>query len=88
MNIEKQAVRVAVVSSIADLLGEPVESIGESDNLVDDLGLDSVSAAQLLVAIESKLSWRVPEGSERQLMDATRVGDLVEVVAGLASPTP
>src|SRR5688572_27969287 len=49
MNIKKHVVQVAVVSSIADVLGEPVESIGESDNLVDDIGLDSVSAAQLLV---------------------------------------
>jgi hypothetical protein len=52
MNIKKHVVRVAVVSSIADVLGEPVESIGESDNLVDDLGLDSVSAAQLLPVAE------------------------------------
>jgi acyl carrier protein len=86
MSSDRPVVRAAVVGALAEILREPPASILDSQDLVGDLGLDSLNAAQLLVAIERRLSWRVPEGYERELMGAIRVADLVEIVARLRLP--
>jgi acyl carrier protein len=76
-------VRSAVISAVAEVTREPAGAIRDTHHLLNDLGVDSISAANLLVAIEERLSFRVPDGSEAQLVDVKSVGELVEVISTL-----
>lgn len=65
-----------VVAVLADKLGRPPRSIRLDDDLVRDLGIDSMSMAELTVLTEQAAGVRIP-GNE--LLDAQTVGDLVRL---------
>jgi phthiocerol/phenolphthiocerol synthesis type-I polyketide synthase C len=73
------SLREAVVASIAELIGERPDRINDNDRLTD-LGVDSMVAVNLLVAIEGRVGMRLPEGSEVPLMESQTVLELVEKV--------
>ena len=71
-------VRSALVESIAELTRSSANRISDGDDLIEDLGVDSMVVANLLMAIEDKLGVKLPSGSESSLVGARTVGDLTE----------
>jgi acyl carrier protein len=78
MSISRTSIRTAVVESLGMLLGIDAAGIVDGDNLVKQLGLDSLNAANCVVEIEERLGTRVPEGREGELVDVTTVGELID----------
>jgi acyl carrier protein len=67
-----------VVAVLADRLGKPPSSIRLEDDLLLDLGIDSLSMAEMTVLAEQAVGSRFPAS---ELIDACTVGDLVRVLA-------
>ena len=68
---------VAIVAEVA--LRDP-ETIDASTHLYSDLGLDSLSALELLVAIEDEFSVEIDTDAAKRIKT---VGDLVELLSVL-----
>lgn len=75
-----------VESTLNEILTEdldlPLDQATASSRLVEDLGLDSVGFAIGIVSIEERLGVRL---SDREMLEATTVGDLVELVRSRVS---
>jgi acyl carrier protein len=82
-----ERIRAAVVSALSELGKVPVESISDSDNLMNDLGIDSMAAVNLLFSIEDKLGTALPPGCEGSLVGARTVSELTEQIADVLSAT-
>jgi acyl carrier protein len=76
-----ETIRAAVVQSIEELTSCAAQDIADTDALVEDLGIDSMIAVSLFVAIETRLQRTLPEGSEALLMESRTIGELVENLA-------
>jgi acyl carrier protein len=74
----RDAIRAAVAAAIGELTGASIEKIADTDDLVDDLGVDSMASVSLLVAIEDRVGATIPDGSEGSLVGIRTVGDLVD----------
>lgn len=59
LNVEMVKEEIAAI--IADIAELPVEEIGGDDTFVDDLGLDSLLALEVLAAIEKKFKVDIAE---------------------------
>jgi acyl carrier protein len=68
----------------ADKLQKPVDEIHLDDDLLMDLGLDSLSLAEMTVHIEELAGGRF---SIEDLFEARTVGDLVELVSSKLKPS-
>ncbi len=62
---------------IADTLSCDVDSLTEATNLSDDLGMDSVDAVELNMALEDKFDIKI---SDEELAELKTIGDIIEVV--------
>ncbi len=62
---------------IAEISGREVEEIKSEANLWDDLGIDSIKAIEITVAIEKKYKIRV---KDEQVAEITTVVKAIEVV--------
>jgi len=69
---------------IARIGGIQIEKIGNDTHLSIDLGLDSLSALELMTALEGKFSVRI---AEEQLARFTSVDALAELVGELKGNT-
>ncbi len=67
----------AVVAALAGQLGKSPQSIRLDDDLLRDLGIDSMSMAEMTVLVEQAAGVRIP-GYE--LLDVQTVGDLVRLL--------
>lgn len=67
-----------VVAVLADRLGKHPSSIHLEDDLLLDLGIDSLSMAEMTVLAEQAVGSRMPAN---ELIEANTVGDLVRVLA-------
>jgi acyl carrier protein len=76
-------VRSALVESIAELTRSSANRISDGDDLIEDLGVDSMVVVNLLMAIEDRLGVMLPEGSESSLIGARTVADLTERLIGV-----
>lgn len=65
---------------ISRIGGIPIETIGNDTHLSIDLGLDSLSALELMTALEGKFTIRI---AEEQLTRFTSVNSLDELVSEL-----
>jgi acyl carrier protein len=74
----KNSLRVGVIESLAELTRRSVEGIVGSDELVKDLGIDSLMIANLLTTIEDHLGTFLPNGCEGSLVTVRTVDDLVD----------
>jgi acyl carrier protein len=78
------ALTARVVSTIAALQKKPPESIG-LDARFEELGIDSLSAFDLLCQLEDELGVVIPDEDARQITTVRdvidRVGDLMEKAA-------
>lgn len=74
----RTAVRDAVTGCIAELTGRAPEDIADTQKLMDDLGIDSIKAANLLLSVEDRLQTMLPDGCEGSFVDVRTVGELVD----------
>ncbi|HLK35569.1 MAG TPA: acyl carrier protein [Polyangiaceae bacterium] len=81
-------IRVVLVDTISALTGKAGRDISDGDDLVEDLGVDSLIAAKLLVEVEDRLGRQLPDGSEASLAGARTVGELVERFAAAVALDP
>jgi acyl carrier protein len=65
--------------SISRICDVPAESITD-DATLDDLGFDSLAAAEVLTDIEIRLGRQLPVDGLRRLTEARTVGDVVSVL--------
>lgn len=57
--------------------------IRDTDQLVDEFGVDSLNVADLLLGIERVLDVTFPPGAESRFAGVETVGELVDLVAAL-----
>ena len=81
--ISISTIELQVKSVLAGKLDKPASAIRLDDDLLVDLGLDSLSLAELILRVEEIAGMRIP-GND--LLDATTVGDLVDLVAKRLQP--
>lgn len=81
--ISISTIELQVKSVLAGKLDKPASAIRLDDDLLVDLGLDSLSLAELILRVEEIAGMRIP-GND--LLDATTVGDLVNLVAKRLQP--
>ena len=81
--ISISTIELQVKSVLAGKLDKPASAIRLDDDLLVDLGLDSLSLAELILCVEEIAGMRIP-GND--LLDATTVGDLVNLVAKRLQP--
>lgn len=67
-----------VIEVLADKLGKPARTIHLEDDLLLDLGVDSLNMAEMTVLVEQVGGVRIPGDA---LLDARTVGDLVVLLA-------
>ena len=78
-------VQERVFAAIAEKIGKPTEAIQLEDDLLVDLGMDSLAMAELTVLIDQLAGQTLP-GEE--LIQANTVGDLVQLISEHAKITP
>ena len=61
---------------IADIIEVPADKISPDANLVDDLGMDSMMALEILAALEKKFKIKI---SEDELRKITTLSNAVEL---------
>jgi len=67
-----------VIGVFAEKLGRPARTIRLEDDLLFDLGIDSLSMAEMTVLVEQVGGVQIPGDA---LLDARTVGDLVTLLA-------
>lgn len=73
----KQEVASKVVNIIAEQLGRDADSISMESDISNDLGADSLDAAELMIAFEEEFDIAIDEESSQNF---TTVGDVVEQI--------
>jgi acyl carrier protein len=81
--MSSRSLRAAVAEAIGEFTGHPVDGISDGDDLAEDLGVDSMSAVSLLIAVEDRFGVMLPEGCEGRLVGIRTVGQLVEQLAAI-----
>ncbi|HET6976576.1 MAG TPA: acyl carrier protein [Pyrinomonadaceae bacterium] len=72
------------IRHIVAQIGEvEIDKVGDETHFSNDLGIDSLRALELMVALEDKFKIRVPE---EQLGRFTSVNNLTELVIELQAP--
>ena len=72
-------------SAISRVCDMPVDRIRE-DSTLDDLGIDSLAVAEIIVEIEAELDRELPVHLFRQLDDVHTVGDVERELSKSLSP--
>ena len=80
-----QEVADGLKAIMAERLGLQVEQIVPEARLVEDLGLDSLDAVELAIAVERKFEIEVPE---EELTKLKTVADMVALVERRMSEAP
>lgn len=73
----KEAVQQKVIEIIAEQLGREVTDISVDNDLSNDLGADSLDAAELMIAFEEEFDIDIEEESQQNL---TTVGDVINQI--------
>jgi acyl carrier protein len=76
----------ALQRAIAKVCGQPVASI-TADTRLDDLGVDSLAVAEVIVELEMELDCELPVHLLRQLDRVQTVGDVAEALQQELEPT-
>jgi acyl carrier protein len=85
MSQRDSALAEKVIAVFADKLGKPARTIRLEDDLLIDLGIDSLSMAEMTVLVEQVGGVRIPGDA---LLEARTVGDLVHLLASHSRPDP
>ena len=77
MEIKKDDIRRQVLEIMAEQLGRSVESIADDNDISNDLGADSLDAAELLIAFEEKFDIEIDEDSSQNFSTVKDVVDKI-----------
>ena len=72
------SIRKQVDQIVADEFELDPESITPSSDLYDDLGLDSLDAIDLVVALEKNFGFKVEEGAARKIRKLEQLYEFVQ----------
>lgn len=78
IDITMDSIRKQVDQIVADEFELDPESITPSSDLYDDLGLDSLDAIDLVVALEKTFGFKVEEGAARKIRKVEQLYAFVE----------
>lgn len=73
----------AVMDILVEQLGVPMEQLTPEANLVQDLGADSLTVAEITLALEERFNLAIPDEAWERV---STVGDVFEVLADLLNP--
>ena len=76
--IDRAAVELAVKDIVADKLNVDKNKIGAQADLIDDLGMDSFGAIEVVFELEDKFEIKIPEDDIKKIKT---VQDIVEYIA-------
>ena len=86
MGVDGEALASALRESVARACDVPVGAVEMSSSL-DDLGLDSLAAAEVITDLEIRLGVEFPVDVLRRLTDADTVGEVLDRLRdGMAVP--
>ena len=74
----QRAVEQEVIALIADILEMDPAGINPDAHLVEDLGMDSMMALEILASIEKKFKIKVPEEDLPKITSVNRVIELTK----------
>lgn len=74
----RDLIRTAVTQCLAQLTGLPANRISDGDNLVEDLGVDSLVTVKFIGTVEEALGLPLPEGCDALLITARTVDQVVQ----------
>jgi acyl carrier protein len=75
--VEKSEIREDIKKLIAEIARMNTGKVKESDNIRDDLGVDSLMAMEILAAIEKRLGISIDEA---KAFDVVTVRDMIDLV--------
>lgn len=75
--LNKEALQKEIRSLISEIVEVDEEKITPQANFVEDLGMDSMMALEILASIEKKYKLKIPE---ENLVKITNLGQVVELV--------
>jgi len=75
-----------VTAQIAAVLGAPPEQITPDTRLIQDLGADSLDSVALVLAMEDRFAFDVPDEDMAQLRTVRELTEYVELAVAMASP--
>ncbi len=73
--MEKKDIEEKVIKIIAEQLGRDVETISGDSDIANDLGADSLDAAELIMAFEEEFDTSIEDDKSQNF---TRVSDVVD----------
>jgi acyl carrier protein len=74
----------AVIEILARELGVPEPQLAQDANLQIDLGADSLTFVEVIMALEDRFNVTIPDGRSESVQT---VGDVFELLAELLRPT-
>ena len=81
---EVAADTVAIIAKCAKHLPAGKRNLSMTDRLVEDLGIDSMSAAVMIFDLEEKFDVQIPFNSNDSRPELQTVGDIIEAIKKLA----
>jgi acyl carrier protein len=77
-----EEIRTAVKQMVADIADVSADEISDTTKFGDDLGLDSLRALELMVAVDRKYRIKIPE------QEFTHIGTINDAVAAVQRHLP
>jgi acyl carrier protein len=74
----EQEIRVALAEIIEEFIGVPGSDVIPEANLVDDLGIDSLSLVEIVVAAQDKFGVEIPDSDLKLLKTVHDVTNYVQ----------
>ena len=76
--MSEKTVQERIIAVVADQLGVPEANIKPENNLVDDLGADSLDSVELVMAIEQEFEIEIPDEMAENLTTVQAIIDKVK----------
>lgn len=77
MKITAEQVREEVRNRVAELTEMETSEVSDSADFVEELGVDSLMAIELMVALDKEYQIDIPEDEFRQIKNVTEAVDVV-----------
>jgi acyl carrier protein len=76
--LDRQQIETAVRQALSRELGVKIEDITNDRKLIEDLGVDSLAALELIFELEDKTGLEI---ADKDIMRAKTVGNIIDYVA-------
>lgn len=75
--IDRQAIEEKIKEIMAKQFGREPEKISSDQRLIEDLGMDSFAAVELIFELEDRLAIKIPDSD---VINLKTIGDVVDYV--------